>query len=159
MTSTELSNELAEIGHKITPEVIKKDWQKGAPRSSAAAYLSWRAKRSEKTARGDPELRGLRADKLKQEIGVLKERRVAQRRENEVARGALIGRAWMAERVHIAAGRVDAYRMKSEAEHPLLFAAAAGDVAACREVVRKIWDEIAVALNGMKEAFRNERAK
>jgi len=76
-----------------------------------------------------------------------------------VARGALIGRAWMAERVHIAAGRVDAYRMKSEAEHPLLFAAAAGDVAACREVVRKIWDEIAVALNGMKEAFRNERAK
>jgi len=49
--------------------------------------------------------------------------------------------------------------MKSEAEHPLLFAAAAGDVAACREVVRKIWDEIAVALNGMKEAFRNERAK
>jgi hypothetical protein len=153
MTNTELSKELAVIGHRTTPEVIRKDWQKGAPRKSADAYLAWRAKRSEKTARGDPELRRLRAEKLKQEIGVLKERRVAQRRENATARGELISRAYMADRVHHAAGVVDSYRFRSEAEHPLLFAAAAGDVAVCREVVRRIWGEIMIALNSMKKSF------
>ena len=158
MTSTELSQELAEVGHKITPDVIKKDWQSGAPRSSAAEYLAWRARRADKTGRGDPALRQLRAEKLKQEIAVLKERQVAQKRDNDVAKGELISRAWMAERVHIAAGKFDSWRHQSEAEHPLQFAAAAGDVAACREVVRKIWDEGMGFLNSLADDFKEPHA-
>jgi hypothetical protein len=75
---------------------------------------------------------------------------------NDLKEGRLIERAWMAERIHAAAGRVDAYRLKSEAEHPLLFAACGDnvDVPKCREVVRRIWDEIAAAMNDAKEAFR-----
>jgi hypothetical protein len=74
--------------------------------------------------------------------------------ENDETEKTLIKREWMAERVHLAAGKVDAFRQKSEAEHPLLFAAAAGDVAACRAVVRKIWDEVMASLNTLEKDFR-----
>jgi hypothetical protein len=73
---------------------------------------------------------------------------------NAVKKRELISRSWMAERVHVAAGKVDAFRLKSEAEHPLLFAAAAGDVPACREVVRKIWNEIMASMNSLEKEFR-----
>ena len=89
----------------------------------------------------------LKSKKTREEIRKLK-------LANDLKEGRLIERAWMAERVHAAAGQVDAYRMKSEAEHPLLFAAANGDVAKCREIIRQVWNEIAVALNGMKDAFK-----
>lgn len=89
----------------------------------------------------------------------LKSRELAEKvRKLQLANDAkecrLIERAWMAERVHAAAGKIDAFRVKSEAEHPLLFAAAGDDVVKCREVLRKIWDEIAIALNGMKDSFK-----
>jgi hypothetical protein len=89
----------------------------------------------------------LKGSKLREEIRKLK-------LANDLKEGRLIERAWMAERVHIAAGKVDGFRHKSEAEHPLLFAAAAGDVAACREVVRKIWDEVLASLNSLAADFK-----
>jgi len=61
---------------------------------------------------------------------------------NDTKEGRLIERAWMAERIQVAAGDINTYRAKSEAEHPTRFAAAAGDVARCREIVCGIWDEI-----------------
>ena len=73
---------------------------------------------------------------------------------NDAKERTLISRAWMAERIHIAAGKVDGFRQKSEAEHPLLFAAAAGDVPACREVVRKIWDEVIASMNSLSTDFK-----
>jgi len=62
--------------------------------------------------------------------------------KNDRDEGRLIERAWMAERIQVAAGEINTYRAKSEAEHPTRFAAAAGDVARCREIVCGIWDEI-----------------
>lgn len=153
MTNTALSIQLAAIGHTISPAVIRQDWGKGAPRNTAAAYLAWRGKRAEKTSRGDPMLRVLRAEKLRHEIAVLKERALSTQRENYTASRELISRAWMAERVHLAAGKVDAFRQTSESEHPLLFAAAEGDVPKCREVVRKIWDEIMVSMQSLAADF------
>ena len=156
MTNTQLSKELAAVGQRISAEVIRKDWAKGAPRNSADAYLAWRAKRAAATSRGDPMLRQLRADKLKQEIGVLKERKTRDRRENAEAIDELISRAWVAERIHAMAGRIDQYRHTSESQHPLLFAAAEGDVAKCREVVMKIWDEILGAMNSFAGEFNED---
>lgn len=153
MKSAELSKKLAAVGEAISPETIRGDWAHGAPRSSAASYLKWRQARAERTGRGDPVLRKLRAEKLRGEIRILADRHKAEQRENQTKAGELISRAWMAERIHASAGEVDAYRIKSENEDPLLFAAAAGDVPACREVVRKIWTNIFVALNNMKKHF------
>jgi hypothetical protein len=61
----------------------------------------------------------------------------------------LVNRAWVAGQIQAAAGEVAALRVKSEAEHPMRFAAAAGDVAACREIVRGVWDEILVSIQGL----------
>ena len=74
--------------------------------------------------------------------------------ENDENEKRLVPRAWVAERMQLAAGKVDAFRQKSEAEHPLLFAAAAGDVPACRAVVCRIWDEVIASLNSLKTEFR-----
>ena len=73
---------------------------------------------------------------------------------NDVKEGTLISRAWMAERIHIAAGKVDGFRHKSESEHPLQFAACADDVSKCREIVRKIWDEVMNSLNSLSVEFK-----
>jgi hypothetical protein len=92
----------------------------------------------------------LKGQKTKEEIRKLK-------LANDLKEGRLIERAWMAARIHIAAGKVDAFRVKSESEHPLLFAAAAGDVPKCREVVQKIWDEIISAMNSLKVDFTEKQ--
>ena len=73
--------------------------------------------------------------------------------ENDERDDLLVKKEWVSERLHLAAGKVDAFRQKSEAEHPLLFAAAMGDVAQCREVVRKIWDEVMASMNSLKSEF------
>jgi hypothetical protein len=67
------------------------------------------------------------------------QRRQQHRRRWAVASAAcwrLVDRAWVAERIQRAAGELNGFRIKSEAEHPTRFAAAAGDVAMCRSVVR-----------------------
>jgi hypothetical protein len=68
-------------------------------------------------------------------------------------RGELIERAWMAERLQRAAGNLNAFRVKSEGEHPIRFAATGGDVAKCREVVCFVWDEIFLQLAALKNHF------
>lgn len=83
--------------------------------------------------------------------------RVQLRLDHE--RNALIARAWVAERFHLFGGDLDKFRAKSEAEHPLLFAAAAGDVPACRELVRKVWDDIMRDLNSLKRHFAEDDDK
>ena len=90
MTSKELSQELTAIGHAISGETIRKDWTKGAPRCSAGAYLRWRAKNAEKSGRGDPALRELKAEKLTEEIAVLKIRRQLDDNRLAVEQGKLV---------------------------------------------------------------------
>lgn len=93
--------------------------------------ISWLAEHpAQESAGGDT-----REDKLREEIRKLRIR-------NERDEGVLVPRAWVAERIQRIAGRLNTYRAKSEAEHPVRFAAAAGDVAGCRIVTREIWDEI-----------------
>lgn len=78
---------------------------------------------------------------------------------NDAREGRLIERAWMAEKIQRCAGDLNQFRAKSEAEHPLRFAAAAGDVAACREVLRVIWDEIFSYHQGLSKHFEETPAK
>lgn len=86
MTCKELASKLAEIGTIISPETIRKDWAKGAPRGSAEAYARWRAEHIKK---GDPETRDLKAEKLRKEIELLTERHKGEVRANEVESGEL----------------------------------------------------------------------
>ena len=44
MTARKISEECGKIGQKIAAETVRKDWTKGAPRTSAEAYLRWREK-------------------------------------------------------------------------------------------------------------------
>ena len=44
MTAKKISEECAKIGQKIAAETVRKDWTKGAPRTSPEAYLRWREK-------------------------------------------------------------------------------------------------------------------
>ena len=87
-----------------------------------------------------------RDEKLREEIRKL---RIA----NDAKEGRLVERAWVGSRIQHAAGELNAFRAKSEAEHPVKFAAAAGDVAHCRTIIRGIWDEIFGSLQGMAKHF------
>jgi len=72
---------------------------------------------------------------------------------NDRFEGRMIERAVVAERMQKAAGDLNSFRAKSEAEHPMRFAAAADDPAKCREVLRVIWDEIFSNINGLSRHF------
>lgn len=87
MTCKELAEKLAALGTVISPETIRKDWGKGAPRGSAEAYLRWREKHIKQ---GNPEVRDLKAEKIRKEIELLTERHLGEKRENEIAAGELI---------------------------------------------------------------------
>lgn len=68
-------------------------------------------------------------------------------------RSRLIDRSWMASKLNLAGLGMHAAYHKSIAEHPTRFAAAAGDVAACREVLRGIWDDLFRAHQALAEHF------
>jgi hypothetical protein len=90
-----------------------------------------------------------RNEKLREEIRKL-------RLANDQREGRLVERAWVGERIQRAAGELNAARAKSEAEHPVKFAAAAGDVAHCRTIVRGIWDDIFRELQGLAKHFEEK---
>lgn len=71
------------------------------------------------------------------------------RLRNDADEGRLIQRAFVAERFQRMAGELNAIRAKSEAEHPLRFAACGQnvDVPRCRTVLRGVWDEILAAMS------------
>lgn len=112
--------------------------------------LTWLADHPEisKLRAGDD----LKGRKLREEIRKLK-------LANDLKADQLISRQWMAERWHACGGDLDRLRLKSEGEDPQLFAAAQGDVPACRAVVQKIWDGIMGALSETIGAHFDEKAK
>lgn len=87
-----------------------------------------------------------RDEKLREEIRKL---RIA----NDAKESRLVERAWVGARIQRAAGDLQAFRAKSETEHPTKFAAAAGDVAHCRTIIRGIWDEIFTSMQGLSKHF------
>ena len=89
MTSKKLSDALASAGHKITPETVRKDWSKGAPRGSAEAYLRWREKAAEKSARGDPDIKAARLKLVLEQTELTRIRKEAEEIELGQARGEL----------------------------------------------------------------------
>jgi hypothetical protein len=99
---------------------------------------------SVQSASNDP-----RDEKLREEIRKL---RIA----NDAKESRLVERALVAEKMQRCAGGLNAFRAKSEAEHPMRFAAAAGDVTECRSVVREIWDEIFKDLAALGKNFEDE---
>lgn len=85
----------------------------------------------------------------------LKQQEVAERVRklklaNDRHEGALISRAWVVERIQRMFGDIAVMRSKSEAEDAMLFAAANGDPAKCRAIVRTIWDGVLTSMNGLK---------
>ena len=89
MTSKKLSDALASAGHKITPETVRKDWSKGAPRDSAEAYLRWRDKHTGKGVRGDPDLKAARLKLVLEQTELTRIRKEAEEIELGQARGEL----------------------------------------------------------------------
>lgn len=108
-----------------------------------AELLQWLEANAEtiQAAGGDP-----RDEKLREEIRKL---RIA----NDAKEGRLVEKAWVGSKIQSAAGALNAFRAKSEAEHPVKFAAAGNDVAACRTIVRGIWDEIFAEMQKLGEHF------
>ena len=90
MTSTKLSESLASAGHKITPETVRKDWTKGAPRDSAEAYLRWRDKHADKSARGDPDIKAARLKLVLEQTELTRIRKEAEEIELGQTRGELV---------------------------------------------------------------------
>lgn len=88
----------------------------------------------------------LRERKMEEEIRGRKLR-------NDNYAGRLVERAWVAERIQRAAGELHAFRAKSEMEHPMRFAAAAGDVPMCRTVLRGVWDEVFKGIQSLEKHF------
>lgn len=127
----------AAAGLKLPLRVIQHAKNNGCPafrsnRVYGAELLRW----LEKNGTGDTEgTTDPKTEKLREEIRKL---RIA----NDAREGRLVENAWVLSRFQIAAGELNGLRAKSEAEHPVKFAAAADDVAACRTVVRGIWDDI-----------------
>jgi hypothetical protein len=150
-TRTFDSLKAAAAAMKLPMRLLKAAKAAGCPafrsnRVYEAELIEWIANNPEaaEMAGDDP-----RDEKLREEIRKL---RIA----NDAKEGRLIERAWVAERMQRAAGALNAFRAKSEAEHPTRFAAAAGDVAECRTELRKIWDEIFRDIETLKECFRDE---
>jgi hypothetical protein len=69
-----------------------------------------------------------------------------RRLKRERIAGTLVPRAWVGERIMRMCGELSALQARSEAEHPVRMAAAGGDVASNRAVLRGIWDEIRAAM-------------
>jgi hypothetical protein len=123
---------------KVTPRTVRNWRDAGAPgfradgtvedRDALAAWVAKEEERRKGAARGIEAERDQKIRKLKL--------------ANDRAEGRLIERLAVASRMQLAAGELNSFRAKSEAEHPMKFAAAAGDPAKCREIVRGIWDEI-----------------
>ena len=44
MTAKKIAEECSKLGQKIAAETVRKDWTRGAPRTTAEAYLRWRKK-------------------------------------------------------------------------------------------------------------------
>ncbi len=133
---------------KLTPRTIRDLKAEGFPGIKVdgtvdldAFWPAYLRRKAEKTGPADARYRKLTAEAERVELYVAEKKRT------------LISRAWMAERIHAAAGKVNGFRIKSEAEHPLCFAAAGNDVPKCREVIGTIWDEILAAMNGLSRDF------
>ena len=110
-----------------------------------AAIQQWAADTGKRAA----DVSGLAASKeakLAEEIRKLRIR-------NERDEGALISRAWVADRIQKAAGEWARARLKFEAEAPVAMSAAHGDVASQRIVARHLADEVARILQSLHEVF------
>jgi len=116
--------------------------------ANLGAILRWSDRNGKRAGKVGEKSVHRKEEKLAEEIRKLK---IA----NDAKEGALISRAWVAERIQRAAGELNAARTKSEAEHPMRFAAAAGDVAATRTIVRGIWDDIFNALHSLGSHFES----
>lgn len=76
MTAKELAAKATEQGARLTPETVRKDWSKGAPRGSVDAYLRWREARVRKGA--SPALKAARLKLIEEQTAFTR-----ARRENE----------------------------------------------------------------------------
>ena len=140
--------------HRTTLENWRKQGCPGLPpgRVSIPAVRRWADRNGKRAEQIYPE----RA-KMRRMIGeeIFRKLKMA----NDETEAGLISRTWLAERMARATKSAKKHRQKSEAEHPLLFAAAGSDVAKCREVVSKIWDEIMAAMHSLGADFDEGTAK
>jgi hypothetical protein len=122
---------------KVTARTLRNWRTEGCPgfepdgRVDVAQVAAW-AEKKLADRRGTVDIR---EEKILEEIRRL---RIA----NDAREGRLVERAWVGEKLLLAAGDLNSYRAKSEAEHAMLFSAAAGDPVECRVVLCTIWDEI-----------------
>lgn len=74
---------------------------------------------------------------------------------NDQREGRLIQRAWVAERFRVAGSEMQSMRVRSEQEDPMRFArfCPGADVAACRSIVRGIWDGIFASMASLGKHF------
>ena len=72
---------------------------------------------------------------------------------NDLKEGRLVEIAWVHERFQRLGGEIHGIRAISEAEDPMRFAAAGGDVAMCRTHVRNMWDKILLQFQETQKHF------
>ena len=91
MTAKDLAKKLAELGHVIAPETIRKDWGKGAPRTSAETYLRWREKHIRKGEA--PDIKAARLELVQEQTALTRIRKEAEALELGKTRDELWPRA------------------------------------------------------------------
>lgn len=141
---------------KLPLEVLKLAKRQGCPAFRAnrvyrVELIDWLAVHLHS---GDGSVPGAPRGSLEQKrIEEAEERIRKLKLKNDHDAGLLLKRAWIVERMARARGEIEAFRARSESEHPVSFAAAGGDVVKCRTVVREIWDFIAQALASLHRHF------
>jgi hypothetical protein len=150
-TRTFDSLKAAAAGLKLPLRVLQAAKAAGCPafrsnRVYEAELLGWLEANPETVGAADNDPK---SEKLHEEIRKL---RIA----NDAKEGRLVERAWVAERMQRVAGELNSLRAKSEAEDPMLFAATNGDVTECRTILRGVWDNIFVGMQGLARHFEEE---
>lgn len=140
---------LAQIGHEVTSRQVRKDFARGAPKTSPEDYVTWlqaNEQREPRKGKGNPGLAALREQKLTEEIAVLK----IKKAQGEAALAEQAGRLVEIEKVHDQSRRVFAkvravLTQKFETElPPKLDGCPAVDIA---EANRKALDEVFAILS------------
>lgn len=146
MTSNDFAVRLEQAGVQLSPDRVRQLWRRGYSRTSPRLFAKRYAREIRDGSRSDPELKQARRGLVEEQTRLAAVRREREATNLEEHRRNLVSRGWVVERVQKMGGELNAIRAKSENEDAPRFAAAGGDIAKARTILRGVWDRIHATL-------------